>query len=275
MQPSSTTFRLSVFNRVCLPAMVIWIAACTNPPQYQSLPDGSQWRLLAFGEQKAKLDSAELVYLDGLVLNKTKDSIQEFYNEPFTKTDDGLWHVLEMHFSGDSLEYISVSEDMLHPKKLAKDTLTYFLRIDRMRTSQQVHDDRFIELAKLDSIIRSDSVASQYSEYKGVYIRSLFMRDTAQVREGRELLLQYRGATLSGKVFDDSKRAEGPLRFVMGNEHQVIPGIEIALEKMHRKEKMRVIIPSWLAFGARGSAGGLVPPYTTVVYDLEILQLGE
>lgn len=44
---------------------------------------------------------------------------------------------------------------------------------------------------------------------------------------------------------------------------------------MHLKEKMRVIIPSWLAFGARGSAGGHVPPYTTVVYELEVLQLGD
>lgn len=275
MRPFYTTFRLSVFNRFCLLAMVIWITSCTNPPKYQTLPDGSQWRLLAFGDQKAKLDSAELVYLDGLVLNKTKDTVRQFYNEPFTKTDDGLWSVLEAHFSGDSLEFISASADMLHPENLAKDTLTYFLRIDRMRTLKQVRDDRFVELAKLDSIIRSDSVATLYTEYKGVYIRSLISRDTSAVREGRELLLQYRGATLSGKVFDDSKRAEGPLRFVMGNENQVIEGIELALEKMHRKEKLRVIIPSWLAFGARGSAGGLVPPYTTVVYDLEVLQLGD
>ncbi len=255
--------------------MVIWISSCTNPPQYQTLPDGSKWRLLAFGEQKAKLDSAELVYMDGLVLNRTGDTINEFYNEPFTKTDDELWWVLKAHFSGDSLEYVSASTDMLHPEKLGKDTLTYFLRIDRMRTLKQVRDDRFVELTKLDSIIRSDTVATYYTEYKGVYLRSLFTRDTATVREGREILLQYRGATLSGKVFDDSKRMEGPLRFVMGNENQVIAGIELALEKMHRKEKMRVIIPSWLAFGARGSAGGLVPPYTTVVYDLEVLQLGD
>ncbi len=275
MQLSYTISRLSVLSRFCLPAMVICLMACTNHPKYQTLPDGSKWRLLAFGEQKTKLDSAELVYLDGLILSKTGDTIRYFYNEPFTKTDDPLWNILRVHFAGDSLEYISASEDMLHSENRAQDTLTYFLRIDRMRTLKRVRDDRFIELTKLDSIIRSDTVATNYTEYKGVYLRSLFAPDTAAVRDGRELLLQYRGTTLSGKVFDDSNRGEGPLRFVMGNENQVIAGIELALEKMHRKEKMRVIIPSWLAFGARGSAGGLVPPYTTVVYDLEVIQLGD
>src|SRR5690606_14932203 len=138
MQLSYTISRLSVLSRFCLPAMVICLMACTNHPKYQTLPDGSKWRLLAFGEQKTKLDSAELVYLDGLILSKTGDTIRYFYNEPFTKTDDPLWNILRVHFAGDSLEYISASEDMLHSENRAQDTLTYFLRIDRMRTLKQV-----------------------------------------------------------------------------------------------------------------------------------------
>lgn len=261
--------------KFALLAIVLVLGSCISPPKYKTLPDGSKWRLISFGDQKSKLDSAQLIYMDGLVLDKSEDTIRSFYNEPFSKTDDALWGILRQHFSGDSLEFVSANTDFLHLEEFQNDTLTYFLRIDRMRTSRQVHDDRFRELAALDSIIRSDSVLTSYTEYKGVYLRSLSITDTALVREGRELLLQYRGSTLSGKVFDDSKRMEGPLRFVMGNDNQVIPGIELALEKMHRHEKMRVIIPSWLAFGARGSAGDIVPPYSTVVYELEVLQLGD
>ena len=241
------------------------------------MPDGSKWRLLAFGEQKAKLDSAQVIYMNGLIFSQNQsDTLHSFYNEPFNQiANDGLWEVLKLHYSGDSIEYISVSNDFLRPENHPDDTLVYFLHIDRMRTAAQVENDKFKELSKLDSLIRTDSLRSEYIEYKGVYLRSLIKTDTATVRKGREVLLQYRGTTLSGKVFDDSRRMEGPLRFVMGNEKQVLRGIELALEKMHRKEKMRVIIPSWLAYGARGSAGGHVPPYTTVVYDLEVLQLGE
>lgn len=274
MQLYSMTSPSLACVKFSLLAIVLALGSCLAPPKYETLTDGSKWRLISFGDQKSKLDSAQLVYMDGLVLDQNEDTLRSFFNEPFTKTDDLLWEVLRKHFAGDSLEYISASADFLHPEELNDDTLTYFLRIDRMRTSRQVTDDRFRELAALDSIIRSDSVLTNYTEYKGVYLRSLSMTDTALVRDGRELLLQYRGSTLSGKVFDDSKRMEGPLRFVMGNENQVIPGIELALERMHRHEKMRVIIPSWLAFGARGSAGEIVPPYSTVVYELEVLQLG-
>ncbi len=256
-------------------AAILAISSCTTPAKYNVLPNGDKWRLLAFGDQKFSLDSAELVYMDGLVLSQNlTDTIQTFLNEPFPIADDALWRTLERNYSGDSIEYISTNPNFLHPKNHLSDTLVYFLKIDRMRTLRQVRDDRFVELTKLDSIIRADSTKAFYSEYKGVYLRSLSQVDTAAVREGREVLLQYVGTTLSGKVFDDSRRMEGPLRFVVGNENQVIAGIELALEKMHRKEKMRVIIPSWLAYGARGSSGGYVAPYTTVVYDLEVLQLG-
>ena len=265
------------YSRLMILLAAIALTACNPAPKYQTTPDGSKWRLLAFGKQEAKLDSARVIYMNGFVLDQYHtDTLRSFYNEPFIEKDsDGLWEVLKMHFSGDSIEYISVSADFLHPETYVSDTLVYFLHIDRMRTAAQVEDDKFKELTRLDSLIRTDSLKSNYTEYKGVYLRSLIKTDTATVRNGREVLLQYRGATLSGKVFDDSRRMEGPLRFVMGNDHQVLPGIELALEKMHRKEQMRVIIPSWLAYGARGSAGGHVPPYTTVVYDLEVLQLGE
>lgn len=281
MQLYFTISRFLEFNRFRLPAMALVAAivmvSCTTAPKYQTTPDGSNWRLLAFGQQKSKLDSAQVIYMNGVILDQYRsDTLRSFYNEPFTRIDnDGLWEVLKLHYSGDSIEYISASKDFLYPDPYTGDTLVYFLHIDRMRTAAQVEDDKFKELTRLDSLIRTDSLRSDYTEYKGVYIRSLSKTDTAMVREGREVVLQYRGTTLSGKVFDDSRRMEGPLRFVMGNENQVIPGIELALEKMHRKEKMRVIIPSWLAYGARGSAGGFVPPYTTVVYDLEVLQLGE
>ena len=265
----------SILSRLCLLASILTFYSCSTPVKYNDLPNGDKWRLLAFGDQKFRLDSAELVYMDGLVLNQyLTDTIQSFYNEPFPIADDALWATLERHYSGDSIEYISTNLDFLHSENHLSDTLVYLLKIDRMRTLRQVKDDRFVELTKLDTIIRADSTKKFYTEYKGVYIRSISQHDTAAVREGREILLQYSGTTLSGKLFDDSRKMEGPLRFVFGNEDQVIPGIELALEKMHRKEKIRVIIPSWLAYGARGSAGGHVAPYTTVVYDLEVLQLG-
>jgi FKBP-type peptidyl-prolyl cis-trans isomerase len=142
-----------------------------------------------------------------------------------------------------------------------------------MRTQRQLEDARLIELSLLEAVIKTDSVQSNYREYKGVWMRTLTPGDTSLVREGREVVVHYQGRTTQGQVFDDSRIQEGPLRFVMGQEHQVIPGIEIGLERMHRGEVAELIIPSWLAFGGKGSVGGLVQPFSTVIYQVEVLEL--
>ena len=249
------------------------LTSCTSP-EYKSTPGVNKWKLLSFGPQKSNLDSAEIAFINGEIYrNREIYPIRTFYSLPVHAASDPLWEVLKTRFSGDSLEYFSYAPDLLHPDSMAGDTLHYFLYIDRMRTKRQLNDARQKELLQLDSIVRSDSVANGYTEYRGIYYKILDRGDTAKVRYGKELLLQYRGQTLDGKVFDDSRRMDSPLRFVMGNDYQVLPGIELALEKMHRGDKARVIIPSWLAFGSEGSAGNRVPPYSAVIYEIEVAEL--
>lgn len=252
------------------------LSNCAPPPEYQTTPQGNKWKLVSFGSQQKKLNTAEVIYIDAVIMDKSrKDSIGVFVHKPFRPYEDDLWEIISNHYVGDKIEYISTTHDFLREQYHAEDTLVYILYFDRMRTAAQLNDLKFKELEMLDELIRSDSIQTGYTEYNGIYFRSLHKTDTTAVLLGREVVLAYRGHTISGKVFDDSQRMEGPLKFIMGNENQVIEGIEIALGKMHRKEKMRVIIPSWLAFGARGSAGGHVPPYTTVVYELEVVDVGK
>ncbi len=273
MPQLSMMLKCSKYSSLFLFALLLM---CCGDSEYTVTPDGNQWRLVEFGDQKARLDSAEIIYLDGEIFrNREFYPMRSFYSLPANAGNDALWNVLRTRYTGDSLEYISYTRDFLHPDSLLGDTLHYFLRIDRMRTAIQLSDDRLVELSRLDRLVRTDSVRTLYTEYKDIYFRSLSQPDTTQVRYGREVVLQYRGSTLSGKVFDDSQRMEGPLRFVMGDDRQVIPGIELALEKMHLHETARVVIPSWLAFGARGSAGGRVGGYEPVVYELEVLELGK
>jgi FKBP-type peptidyl-prolyl cis-trans isomerase len=66
-----------------------------------------------------------------------------------------------------------------------------------------------------------------------------------------------------------------PLRFVFGNEGQVLLGIEKALGVMRKGDYARVIIPSWNAFGNTGSADGRVLPYTPVIYEVEVLEVAQ
>jgi FKBP-type peptidyl-prolyl cis-trans isomerase len=232
------------------------------------------WKLVSFGDQRMGLDSAEQVIIRAAWSGEA-GSFSTPIEKAFLRTDDDLWRAFSFVHTGDSIAFRSVSPDFLRPDHAGSDTLNYQIGILKMRTKRQLEDARLRELAGLDALVRSDTVRKHYTEHEGVWFRSVEPGDTALVRPQREVLIQYQGRLENGQVFDDSRRQQGPLRFVMGQEHQVLPGIELGLQRMHRGEVAELIIPSWLAFGSQGSIGGAVPPYTTVRYTLEVVELAK
>ena len=71
----------------------------------------------------------------------------------------------------------------------------------------------------------------------------------------------------------DSNYENQPFEYVIGAEEQLIEGLENGVKKMREGEKAKFIIPSHLAFGSSGSSTGLVPPFTTVIYEVELLKV--
>ena len=74
-------------------------------------------------------------------------------------------------------------------------------------------------------------------------------------------------------MFDASTYEKEPLNFKLGEPGQLIRGLELTLYKMHEGDIARVLLPSPLAFGSKGSAGGIVSPFKTVTFALEILKI--
>jgi FKBP-type peptidyl-prolyl cis-trans isomerase len=89
---------------------------------------------------------------------------------------------------------------------------------------------------------------------------------------GNVALLNYRGTFLNGRCFDFFYESQ-PFEWMVGQEDQLIRGLEIGVRRMHEGEKAKFIIPSHLAYGSNGSANGIVPPFTTVIYEVELLKV--
>lgn len=252
------------------------LSSCSSNGGFETLPSGSKWRLLSFGDQAISVDSSAVVTFDLKVVNvRNGDTLTNGASVSFETGKDQLWKVIRGQYLGDSLTYVSVERDFLHPGQYRYDTLQYFIRIASMRTKRQLEDIRIVELTQLAAITETDSILEYYDEVEGVYIRKMVASLGRGVEEGREVVIHYRGYDLSGKLFDDTRMRNQPLRFVMGNENQVIPGLEIALEMMRKGESARILIPSWLAFGARGSGAGIIEPYQSLVYELEVVDVSE
>ena len=118
----------------------------------------------------------------------------------------------------------------------------------------------------------NQSASTQSIDFKGKTTRSGLKYQV--IREGRgrrpntrsTVTVHYRGTLLSGKEFDSSYKRNRPATFQLT---RVIPGWTEGLQLMKPGAKYRFLIPSHLAYGARGTRG--IPPYSTLIFEVELL----
>ena len=79
----------------------------------------------------------------------------------------------------------------------------------------------------------------------------------------------YEGTLTNGKVFDSSYRRGEPATFPLNG---VIAGWTEGLQLMKEGAKYRFFIPFNLAYGTRG-AGQDIPPYATLIFDVELIEV--
>lgn len=72
------------------------------------------------------------------------------------------------------------------------------------------------------------------------------------------------------KIFSSRERGE-PMQFEFGNPFDT-PGFDQGIGMMKKGGKSKFIVPSNIAFGAEGR-GGIILPYSTLVYDVEVLDV--
>jgi len=79
----------------------------------------------------------------------------------------------------------------------------------------------------------------------------------------------YHGTLIDGSVFDSSYERGEPAEFPVNG---VIPGWTEALQMMPIGSKWRLYVPHNLAYGEHG-AGDRIAPYSTLVFDVELLEI--
>ena len=139
----------------------------------------------------------------------------------------------------------------------------YFQKKQKEQAQKAIAEGRdFLEAnAKREGVVQTKS-GLQYevlSEGKGE--RSPQATDT--------VLCHYEGRLVSGKVFDSSYERNQPAEFGL---NQVIPGWTEGLQLMSEGAKYRFYIPYLLGYGEQG-AGPSIPPYSTLIFDVELIKV--
>jgi FKBP-type peptidyl-prolyl cis-trans isomerase FkpA len=194
---------------------------------------------------------------------------------------------------GDSINFIVPAEDVFK-RILHLSTLPFFLhKGDLMKVNTRIvaimdpiqfeARQKVINSYRKDMDMQEQLTLLQYvaanhitdsSKKDNIYFVPESPGTGAKVETGSRVSVAYNGYFLNGRLFD-SVSVSNPLQFRFGDTAQVIKGLEIGIKRMHEGEKAKIIIPSQLAFGDNGSSTGVVPPYTSVIYEVTMLKVSD
>jgi FKBP-type peptidyl-prolyl cis-trans isomerase FklB len=121
--------------------------------------------------------------------------------------------------------------------------------------------------AFLESNSKKDSVVTLPSGLQYIVLRE--GKGKMPVLTDR-IKVHYTGRLIDGTIFDSSYKRNEPSEF---NVRDVIPGWTEAMQLMPVGSKWRVFIPENLAYGSNVPQGSLIKPFSTLIFDVELLDI--
>ena len=108
----------------------------------------------------------------------------------------------------------------------------------------------------------------------GLVIKDLIEGEGKQAQDFNKVVVNYTGKLEDGSIFDSSLNpGREPFSFTLG-VGSVIKGWDIGVKGMKVGGKRQLTIPSELGYGDKG-AGNVIPPGATLIFDVELLEVGE
>ena len=265
----------------------IFLLACSSPSPKDKLLDKVDYQLISLGDGNSP-KSGEVIQLSFIISTNEADTLYfvpdySYFLPIGNHLLDSIWQKFNV---GDSLNIKMHQKDFNSYLKLFKvmqsksDSIILKVRIENSldslnayKVKQELLSRRELEEQKqLKGYIAS--LTDSIENLGGVYRQKLNQIDSAnQIQMGSEVSIHYKGSFLNGYVFDNTFDKDVTPSFTYGQEYQMIDGLKTALKGMKEGENLKIILPSRHAFGEEGSLAGIVPPYTAVIYDVNIIKV--
>ena len=133
-------------------------------------------------------------------------------------------------------------------------------RAEQGKAQKEAGEKYLAENAKKEGVVTTKS-GLQYKVLQDGKGKQPTAKDT--------VMCHYEGFLIDGTVFDSSVQRGEPATFPL---QQVIAGWTEGLQLMKEGAKYRFFIPYRLGYG-EGGAGASIPPFATLIFDVELIQV--
>jgi len=158
------------------------------------------------------------------------------------------------------LEIINVQTKAEHDKTLAA---------DKKKAEEKLQKNKSEETANLTKYLKEKNITAKPTP-SGIYYIEKAKGSGTKAASGKVVKVHYTGTLLNGTKFDSSRDRNQPFEFTLG-QGQVIKGWDEGIALMNVGGKATLIIPSNMGYGERDM--GTIPPYSTLVFDVELLDV--
>ncbi|MCF6342243.1 MAG: FKBP-type peptidyl-prolyl cis-trans isomerase [Bacteroidales bacterium] len=161
------------------------------------------------------------------------------------------------------------------PPGLESAEFIYFnVKMLDFKTQEAMQAAREAEMEILESeetVKRNTYLDEHYPDAKptasGLYYIQLKKGNGDKPEAGKKVKVHYTGTLLDGTKFDSSLDRGEPIEFPLG-QGRVIKGWDEGVANMSKGEKGVLIIPSDMAYGPGGRG---IPPFSTLVFEIELV----
>lgn len=282
----------------CFLIIIIFVfSGCNNKIKfdgYSMTESGIYYKLVQFGENRNKPVPGDYLYLHIVYLTGDDSVFFDAYRNiklDSSKYKGSVQECLMMLSEMDSACFCINADNFFNktlnlplPSFIPKNSyMKINIKVLSMRTETQYQKEKKEFLSWITDFGEYEQTLLQHYIEKeqininpassGIYRINIRKGDGIQIMSGDTITMHYEGRLLNGRVFDSTKERNEPFQFVYGTEWQVLKGIEESLKEMSCGEHSLLIMPSRTAFGESGSSSGYIPPYTTVIFEVEVLDV--
>jgi FKBP-type peptidyl-prolyl cis-trans isomerase FkpA len=277
--------------------LAIVILSChrnSKYPEFTELGNGTWYRLHKIGENSVKPHSGDYITVN-LAYTTMNDSVffrgtrkLQIDTPAYKGSVDECFALLT---EGDSATFILNAAEFF--TKTLKTSLPGFIPADgsvkintgmkniQTRSAYEKEKEAFLtwieDFGDYEKVVLKQFISAEKPGISplpsGIYYVNLRRGKGKKVELGDTLTINYEGRFLNGKFFDSTLKRHQPFQFVYGTEWQVIKGLEAAIGMMREGERSLFILPSELGFGNTGSSTGVIPPFTSLIFEVEILKV--
>jgi FKBP-type peptidyl-prolyl cis-trans isomerase len=268
-------------RNVRLLLILLIFQSCADPekhPGFKEVTPGLFLKLISFEQHTQRDPEKQCHVLESYYTMIANDTLEQIFYDNLPG-----WITLEdvrLETLNDYLSYLSEGDSAVfidERKLLNSDSATQvFISLHRCFSPESFnqHYAKWLNMREMQEQNRISKFVTAQGFTSAIVQPAVWYR-TDVTGTGKPLTfgdmieVTYRGSFLTGQPMDEMDEV---FAFVLGQEGQIIDGLTFGLIGASRGEKRTIVIPSQFAFGDSGSSTGIIPPFTPLVYEVQVLE---